>query len=96
MIVEIAVGLVEGDAYQNIRTYPNPTEGALTVEFGHSLNDVQVELIDLTGKVILADTWTKLLEGEMKVLDLQGLASGSYVLRLISEEGMRTEKIRVK
>jgi hypothetical protein len=96
VIVEIAVGLVEGDAYQNIRTYPNPTEGALTVEFGHSLSDVQVELIDLTGKVILADTWTKLLEGEMKVLDLQGLASGSYVLRLISEEGMRTEKIRVK
>lgn len=73
------------DLDADFSVFPNPTAGPLTLvsrNLGKYAAGVKYQLIDNTGKVILFDN----VLDENVVLDLSKLASGTYYLRLISDQ----------
>lgn len=91
-------GLKNQNAMINsIVVYPNPGSENITVNLdvknsSHSL----IELIDITGKVILTKD-LGIIQGENKqVIDVSTIASGSYFIRVASENGTEIKKIIIE
>jgi hypothetical protein len=72
----------------NLRLFPNPNNGSFTVSFlQHLKGDLQVEIIDLSGRVILNQLYTNHQGAFDNTYDLSHLASGMYQMRLRSPDG---------
>lgn len=64
--------------------YPNPGRGAITLEQGQNAEAAtSLEIVDLTGRVLLRHTS---VANSMR-LNLAGLESGVYFIRILSESG---------
>jgi hypothetical protein len=63
----------------NIKVYPNPTNGKLTID---AENFEGVEVYDVSGRLIL--------ESELKTIDLEGQSKGLYLLK-INANGTKQE-----
>ncbi|MDG2426420.1 MAG: C25 family cysteine peptidase [Flavobacteriales bacterium] len=79
-----SVGEIEGLSRLNV--YPNPTSDMLWLELeleeGLAASmDLQVELLDMTGRIIRTSAWQGVSSGRHG-LDLTSCASGLYMLRL--------------
>lgn len=78
----------------DLAVFPNPTEGVLQVQYTATQQGaVQMNLTDLTGKVILAkeiDAFSGVLTD---VLDLKTLPDGVYFLNVVQGNEAKTEKI---
>ena len=73
------------------KIYPNPA----TVEVSISLaspNSYTIEILDLSGKLVM----TQAFNGSHITLPVAELQTGSYVLRITSNEGTQTESIIIR
>jgi hypothetical protein len=77
-------------SYQ-IKTYPNPAANFLTLNFNGS-SSVAVELLDLQGKLILSNKQVF----NQDQLNLVGIPTGTYFLRILSNQGNQQVKVRIK
>ena len=78
------------EAASQIKIYPNPARGFLTVALGDLPNGLTtIELLDITGKLIK----TFHTREQVSTLDLQGIVPGSYFLRV--PNGASYENIKV-
>lgn len=69
--------------------YPNPTSGNVTINLSNNTGNEQVEIIDHMGKVVLKDQ----INTATKTLDVNHLANGIYLVRIISGDQVTTEKL---
>ena len=77
----------------NLKIYPNPvTQGAFTIETKES-KDAKYELYDLSGKVLIPSQ--KLNSGANRI-SVNGIQSGVYLLKLISDGNTVSKKIIIK
>ncbi|MEO8067103.1 MAG: T9SS type A sorting domain-containing protein [Flavobacteriales bacterium] len=68
---------------------PNPATDAATVVFGAE-GDVQLNLVDLSGRTILTQKLQTLAPGiHTQTIDVSGLASGSYMVNVTNTRGER-------
>ena len=73
-----------------IKVYPNPTSDYITVHFGKMVEKPTYLLFDLSGKLIQQ----KNMESTDTKIDMTGVATGSYILKLISgQQPLQTFKI---
>jgi hypothetical protein len=94
VIIELSVGLNEGEDFSQVRTYPNPSEGILNIEFAKQVKGrVQLSIHDIKGKEILSESLNSVNVGQRTILDLSEIAKGSYVLRILSDQGSYTEQV---
>jgi len=80
---------------ERITLYPNPTQGAFSVELGqYSEGKVTLELVNLTGKTVSR----KILDNSGKISVFNGsvLPSGVYVLVARTEKWVETKKIIIQ
>jgi hypothetical protein len=70
--------------------YPNPAQNLITIEIPENVKFTTVQLSDLTGKVILTQTFRA---EETKQLNIEKLAAGIYLLHLETEKGKTVQKI---
>jgi len=75
----------------NILIYPNPTKGILKVELTHTAeeNPLTLQLYNMGGKVIINESNVN----ASIELDLSSQSTGTYLLKIISENGEKTWKI---
>jgi hypothetical protein len=72
----------------DLKLFPNPNNGTFTVSFlQHLKGDLQVEIIDLSGRVLLNQLYTNHQGAFDNTYDLSHLASGMYQMRLRSPDG---------
>ena len=74
--------------------FPNPTSGQLTLAFSGFYNEVTIQIMDGTGRVV----WTEqnvAVQGN-KVLDLAGLSSGAYNVMLSDERGVSVKRLAIQ
>src|SRR5690606_894681 len=74
----------------DVVAYPNPAKNNLTVEVrGVQGANAQVQVMDVTGKLI------KLVEmdGNQTTIDLQGMASGVYLMKYADDNQTRTIRV---
>jgi len=86
---ENAAGITETTTTNAFNVYPNPAVSNATVTWNN--NDVtEVQLIDLTGKVIS----TYKVNGYTQQVELQNIAQGEYMVNTITNNGtMTTQKV---
>jgi len=84
----VGIGETEDKSYE-LRVYPNPAHGAVTVKVS---NPATLTVLDLAGRVVVAP---QSLSSSV-TLPLTDLPSGTYFLRVTTEEGTAVKKLIVK
>ncbi|MDQ3111982.1 MAG: T9SS type A sorting domain-containing protein [Bacteroidota bacterium] len=83
-----------GSFLNDFSTYPNPANELVTISF-HAENqtDMNIQLVDLAGKIVKQRNLST-IEGENSVsLNTEGVQSGVYFIRLVSDKGILTRKL---
>jgi len=86
-LINNPIGINESNI-QNFRIYPNPSFDYLTIT--GSLGTYSVDVIDLTGRVIITTDMTT----DSLQLDVSSLTQGVYLLRVIDKENGCTEILK--
>jgi len=92
-----SVGLDDQDATNATRVWPNPATDHVMVAFGDVSGRVSVDLIDVTGRVLMSrsnDAQAR-NDGLMRI-DVNGLAQGEYVLRIQDADGASVHRVMVR
>lgn len=76
--------------------YPNPVSDQLVVDFNFDkiIENLHINLVDLTGKIIHTETLGNYATGNLQ-LDVSKYPSGVYLLNVQADEQMTTQKIVV-
>jgi PKD repeat protein len=94
----IVVNCINGieDKYNNVavNVYPNPATDVLNVEVAGIDEAVQVQLMDVTGKVIISEQW--LSTGATQQLAVETVADGVYIIRLSNANYSVNKKLIIK
>lgn len=85
---KLAAGEIPNPSLANI--YPNPTNDYIHVALLNEKQDAEITLFDLTGKSILTQQINQLGNS---IIDLSGLSSGSYLVRIQTANSVSTQRI---
>lgn len=77
------------DLANDIKIYPNPTKGIVTISVDNQDDDVKVTLFDLMGKEITEEQKFK----GTTVIDIGTATNGVYILRISNNEGTLVKRI---
>lgn len=79
-----------------VKVAPNPTTVStqLTFDLTEVADEVEVRLLDMTGRIIRSNTYENVMKNTFNV-NVKDLATGTYFLSIITPEGYRTEKLVV-
>jgi len=79
----------------SIQIFPNPVNEVATIQLELvAPTTVTIELFDLTGRKIKTISESQLVGGEQQIkLDMTDLASGKYIIRMMSEAEILTKKV---
>jgi len=81
----------------NIQIYPNPATNNLFVSIPSSNEgDLNISLIDLTGKELISRNSDLITQNNLIHLDLSGISPGIYFLRVSNERNTITKKVIVE
>jgi len=78
------------------KTYPNPVSDELTLDFNfdETIENLQVNLVDLTGKMLYTTTIDNYTAGNFNI-NVSDYPSGVYFLNVQADEQMTTQKVVV-
>lgn len=82
------MSVAETDGVNEVSVYPNPTTGALALEFNlnEAKEDILITVADLSGKTVFTETVPLARNGEQVFLDLRGFANGYYVVNILADQ----------
>jgi hypothetical protein len=82
---------VEEPARSSFEVYPNPSGGQFHIAYEHATSRAQLEIIDKQGRIVAS---TACMQGaQVWSVDLADQPAGMYVVRMITGEGVSTQKI---
>jgi len=88
---------VENIREQEVRIYPNPTNGLLTIEMDNTGNGTAcIEIYDLTGKMLLGKEYRTGNPHFAQQIDVSTFNEGVYFIRVIQADAVVVKKIVVK
>jgi hypothetical protein len=80
----------------NFEIYPNPARNLIKVSSLKNIESpVEVSVVDFSGRIVLLQN-TKFLKNSLLNINLSGVASGIYILRLSRSSGVISKVIQVK
>lgn len=93
VVVSIAtVGIEEGEL-ADVSIYPNPTSDFINIKVPSSVEEVvEVRLLDVAGNLISAQN----IGAGVNSVDVSGLSSGVYLVKMTSDHGLFTRRIVVE
>lgn len=86
--VGFATGIASNGPVSVLNIYPNPTNGVIVVESGVMMNRT-VEVIDVTGRLILSETHST----NTFTVDLSAYSNGVYYLKVKESNGSKQFKV---
>jgi len=78
--------------------FPNPTTGTVNIRFNSENSDMQyvVNVTDLSGRVILSERNKASKGSNLHTLDLSGMAKGTYLVSLLTDNGKEVVRVTVE
>jgi len=77
----------------DLSLYPNPTQGQFNISYNDTISGkINVQIFSLSGKLIKQTV----LENENNSVNLNGILSGIYLVKVSSNESQVTKKLIVK
>lgn len=78
-----------------VSIFPNPASDLVAVQIGGLVtDDLHIELMDISGKMILETTIQK--GSTIAYFDVATIYAGTYLLRISNENGQRSERVVIK
>lgn len=75
--------------------YPNPTTGLLNIDLGNEqYGNVQVRVVDMSGRTVI-DLPLNAKGGAVNTIDMNGLMNGQYMLQLITDKWVKTQRVQL-
>lgn len=91
--VDLCTGIEDAFGAENIRVYPNPSNGQFTVEIDMSeIMNGRIELLDVLGQLVTTPIETN-LQNLKQTFNVSGLTEGVYFLRISTNETTINQKI---
>ncbi|MBL7928154.1 MAG: T9SS type A sorting domain-containing protein [Bacteroidia bacterium] len=82
MHVQNCLGIDENETSLIASLFPNPNKGLLSVQLKNTANaDIKLSITDLSGKIVMQQSFSKVAAGFNTSLNLEGTASGTYLLK---------------
>ena len=79
----------------NVTIFPNPTSTSTTISLSGVSGDVQISIVDMNGRTVMNETMS--CDGSCtKQMEVSGLASGAYFVRVSGEGVNMVKKLVVK
>lgn len=95
-VVITQVGLQDNDLSNTLSLFPNPNDGNFTLSFEFtSQKDVTIEVMDMAGRILFTDNESNIISYNKQV-GLVNAESGIYIVRIVTTEGVVTQKITVQ
>lgn len=91
---EINPGVFDSEE-QNFALYPNPTNGIVTLKNGSTSNRMNVRVLSQTGQVVFTEL-VILSEGATRMLDLSGLAAGTYHVEVLTSDTLEHHQLIIQ
>ncbi|HPF64036.1 T9SS type A sorting domain-containing protein [Lentimicrobium sp.] len=90
-----AISTASAPAFElsGVNIYPNPAGDYFRITFSSPLSNASAVLYDLSGRAVAQQSLGNALSGE---ISLDGVARGSYILRITSETGTLSRKVIVR
>jgi hypothetical protein len=73
-----------------VKTYPNPTDGLVTIELPADRNVNHISVSDMTGRTV---RHIPVQQTDRLVLDISALAGGVYYLNFFTDTSRATKKL---
>lgn len=87
---KITAVINHGGQDNSVKIYPNPATDQLTVELrSQSLSKSQIEIIDITGRIVIAQDFST----RSSNVDISQLSAGEYIVRITDDQGFFVTKI---
>ena len=88
-------GMEEASFQQFMSISPNPSKEEFKLMANQQLDNSEIRVIDAQGKIVYEKLAVTLADGEVYVLNLSIVQSGSYILQLTSNSQTMTERISI-
>jgi len=95
LYVKDDVGFGDNNLDMNLGIYPNPTKGKFTMEISGFTGELAMNIVDLSGKTVFTQQ-LNVTAGFIRKFDVSTLAKGVYYIKLISEDGVKVEKLIIQ
>ena len=77
--------------------YPNPNKGSFTLNYaGHAAEQLSIDIYDMAGKLVNAQTWWVNSGSNSKLINTAGLTPGVYFTRVQSASGYNLIKMVIE
>ena len=81
----------------NVSVFPNPSAEIINVNVDlQSEQKVMIELIDFTGKVVLTKDLGSLQGKSNQAIHVNGIAKGTYLIKIASDKAIETRKVIIE
>ena len=74
--------------------FPNPTTGAITLQFSTEVEDLDMQIFDATGRVVFAQD-NLIVQGSIS-LDFSYLSTGTYTIMLSNDNGVSVRRLSLQ
>lgn len=93
----VALSLEDAKTEYAVKVYPNPSNGIFELDYSgnENLNDVQVRLLDITGKVLKTDKFSVNGKEFRRNYNVSELKSGLYLIQIDTDEKVQILKIEI-
>ena len=89
------IGQEEVNSRPQLQAYPNPAGEKIILETERLEEDLEIRIVDLSGRTVLEETYPGKTESTQQILNHQ-LPDGLYLLRLRSGSQQHSEKLRIQ
>lgn len=96
MTVNACTGIGELGAPGAVTIFPNPNNGAFTLNVNSNTGDLLIEITDLEGRVVFVSTENNVNAGFSKEISLDHAATGVYLLKLTANGQQTVQRISVQ
>jgi hypothetical protein len=87
---------IEEMSIEGFNVYPNPATSVLNIAFEATNADYTVSLVDLQGRVISSNVYYNLADSQSIELSVDGIASGNYLVKVVSNGAMSVENVVIR
>ncbi|MCW3085350.1 MAG: hypothetical protein JWP12_2716 [Bacteroidetes bacterium] len=95
--VDVCTGIAANSNVENVMVYPNPSNGAFTVEFNQAVaGKVSVKITDLQGKLIADEELSNFAGNYKNNFDLSSFNKGMYLLEVTGNNTHFVSKVILK
>lgn len=95
IFVDVCTGVSAVNSVTEVNVYPNPTDGAINLNFGADAGDVVVTITDAAGRTVYMSSENNVTAGTVKQIQIEE-ASGIYLLHVNGSQMNYTQRVVIR